>query len=63
MINPPQDPARSQISFHTWLFFPIAIIANQTGVHLYLTGDRKSPDFYRTKQTKRGLRAYLHRTK
>jgi len=63
MINPPQDPAQSQIPFHTWLFFPTAITTNETGVHLYLAGDRKSPDFYRTKQTKHGLRAYLHMTR
>ena len=63
MINPPQDPARSQIPYHTWLFFPIAFTANQTGVHLYLAGDRESTDFYQTKQTKHRLCVYLHRTR
>jgi len=51
MVNSTIRPCPVSSSFPIWLlFFLIALTANQTGVHLYLAGDKKSPDFYRTKQ-------------
>ena len=43
--------------------FPKQSLLNQAGIHLYLAGDKKSPDFYWTKQAKHILCAYLHRTR
>ena len=62
-VNTTIRPYPVSIHSHTWLLFIIALTANHSGVHLYLAGDRKSPDFYRTKQAKHRLRAYLHRTR
>ena len=62
-INPTTRPCPVSSSIPHLVASLLALTANQTGVHPYLAGDRKSPDFYCTKQAKHRLRACLHRTR